>query len=320
MMNQNSQPDSVVTLMTRMSSRALDSKLPIQYLIKLMMACSGYPGFINAELTPSDKPQLNEWYLVQRFRSRQETQAWLDSSDNARIISEIHALPAEDGVEIHHEKAGAIISQGSITTAIATEILPGQERNYADLECRMQAAQAQFPGYRGVHILPPTERSQRMWVTLMRFDTVENLERWMASPERAQLLRDAKSYVKSTDIKQVAGSFPGWIPTDANGNSPPNWKAGLLVLAGLYPIVTFEVRYFMPLIGSLPVAPRDLLANAISVALTTWITMPLFVRCFGGWLFLPRQAPIWQHAKGLLIILGLLALETLAMWNVIPSS
>ncbi len=284
------------------------------------MASSGYDGFINAELTPSNNPEVNEWLLVQRFKSRQQTQAWLDSPSNTILLAEIHALPGDDGVEIHHEKAGMIVAQGSVTTAIATEILPGQERSYASLECRMQAAQARFPGYRGVHILPPTERSQRMWVTLMRFDTVENLERWMASPERAQLLGEAKSFVKSTDIKQVAGSFPGWIPTDASGNSPPNWKAGLLVLVGLYPIVTFEIRYLMPLMGPWPMAPKDLLANAISVALTTWITMPLFVTWFGGWLFLPRQAPMKDHVKGTLLVLGLLLIETLAMWYVIPSS
>ncbi len=313
------QADAVVTLMTRMSSQIQASKLPIDYLIQLMMACSSYDGFINAELTPTEKLNVNEWVLVQRFRSHQQTQAWLDSEQNKNIISKIQSLPASDGVEIHHEEPGQIITQGSITTAIATEILPGQETNYSILECKMQAAQARFPGYRGVHILPPTEQSQRMWVTLMRFDTVENLEKWMSSPERKKFMNEAKQFVKSTDIKQVAGSFPGWIPTDASGNSPPNWKAGLLVLLGLYPVVTFEIRYFMPLIDSLPMAPRDLLANAISVALTTWITMPLFVKWFGGWLFLPKQAPFKEHAKGLLIILALLIAETLAMWYVIPS-
>ena len=47
--------------------------------------------------------------------------------------------------------------------------------------------------------------------------------------------------------------------------------------------------------------------------------MPLFVKWFGGWLFLPKQAPFKEHAKGLLIILALLIAETLAMWYVIPS-
>ncbi len=311
--------DAVVTLITRMSCKT-DGAVAIQYLVELMMAGSSAAGFINAEVTPSQTGELHEWILVQRFQSKGHTQAWLDSRENQGLIAEIRALPPDQGVEIVHEAAGKIDTVGSITTAIATEILPGQEQNYSKLECKLQATQARFKGYMGVHILPPTSPSQRMWVTLMRFDTAEHMELWMTSPERTQLLQEAKPFVKSTDIKRVAGSFPGWIPTDANGNSPPNWKAGLLVLLGLYPIVTFEIRYFMPQIASVPTAPKDLIANAVSVALTTWITMPLFLKWFGGWLFLPRQAPLKDHARGLLIILALLLAETLAMWYVIPPS
>lgn len=309
--------DAVVTLITRMSC-STDGAVPIQYLVKLMMACSRAAGVINAEVTPSQSGKSNEWILVQRFQSNASTQSWLESKENQRLIAEIRDLPSDQGVEIVHEAAGKIDTLGSITKAIATEILPGQEQNYSKLECKLQAIQARFKGYMGVHILPPTSPSQRMWVTLLRFDTVQNMELWMTSPERTQLLEEAKPFVKSTDIKRVAGSFPGWIPTDANGNGPPNWKAALLVLLGLYPIVTFEIRYFLPMMASVPIAPKDLVANALSVALTTWITMPLFLKWFGGWLFLPRHAPLKDQARGLLIILALLAVETLAMWYVIP--
>ncbi len=309
--------DSVVTLITRMSCKT-EGTVPIEHLVELMMAGASSIGFINAEVTPSQSGKLNEWVLVQRYQSKAHSQAWLDSKDSQRILSAIRGLPTEQGVEMTHETSGKIDTLGSITMAIATEILSGQEHNYSMLECQLQAAQARFKGYMGVHILPPLSPSQRMWVTLVRFDTTEHMELWMNSSERRELLEKAKPFVKSTDIKRVAGSFPGWIPTDANGNSPPNWKAGLLVLLGLYPIVTFEIRYFLPMISSVPTAPKDLIANAVSVMLTTWITMPLFVKWFGGWLFLPKQAPLRDHANGLLIILALLLLETLAMWYVIP--
>ncbi len=73
--------DSVATLITRMSCTA-DGAVPIQYLVKLMMACSSSAGFINAEVTPSQTGELHEWMLVQRFQSKAHTQAWLDSREN----------------------------------------------------------------------------------------------------------------------------------------------------------------------------------------------------------------------------------------------
>lgn len=61
------------------------------------MACSNFGGFIDAELTPSEKPQVNEWVLAQRFRLHAQTQAWLESQENKTVISEIRSLPASDG-------------------------------------------------------------------------------------------------------------------------------------------------------------------------------------------------------------------------------
>ena len=157
-----------------------------------------------------------------------------------------------------------------------------------------------------------------VWVTLLRFDTPESLERWFASSERKALLESGQQFVDSFQVRKDVGSFPGWFPIDANtGSGPPNWKTFLLVLLGLYPIVTLEIRFLMPALAQLPTAPANLIGNAISVALTTWATMPLFINLFRGWLFPTGKQSAGDNAKWLLLIAALFGLELALMWNLL---
>jgi uncharacterized protein len=161
-----------------------------------------------------------------------------------------------------------------------------------------------------------------MWVTLLRFDTPESLDRWFNSPERQALISAQQKLVKSTDIKRVAGSFPGWVPTDANGDSPPNWKVYLLVLLGLYPIVMLEIRFLMPVLSQLhaPSAIANLIGNMGSVAFTTWASMPLFIRWFGSWLFPKSKLSFPDNVKWVAFLVGLFALEVALLWNLLAPS
>ncbi len=115
----------------------------------------------------------------------------------------------------------------------------------------MQAAQAAYPGYQGMFLQPPDEKGG-MWTTILRFDTAPHLEAWMAAPERRRRCsKESKAFIEHEQLTRLATAFPGWVPIDpTTGKAPPNWKAAMLVLLGLFPIVMLEMKFLSPILGS----------------------------------------------------------------------
>jgi antibiotic biosynthesis monooxygenase (ABM) superfamily enzyme len=86
-------------------------------------------------------------------------------------------------------------------------------------------------------------------------------------------------------------------------------------LLGLYPIVVIELRFLNPFLRGLDSSLATFVGNAISVAGTTFITMPLFVRACGWWLFEDKNSPRWTTLAGLAILSGLFAAEVAFFWR-----
>jgi len=314
-MNQTSTDSAVANLVTKISLGIKSDSTPVGWLVKSMMSGSNFPGFISAEILPPDQPDTGEWTLIQRFLARSQADTWQQSEQHLRLMEEVKSVSVGGEFHISEESNEQYGARGSVTTAIVTHVLPGLEADYRDWERRAQTAQSKFPGYQGSYLQPPTDGATG-WVTLLRFDKPESLDRWFNSEERKELLREGQKLVKSTDIKRVTSSFPGWVPVDDSGNSPPNWKTFLLVLLGLYPIVMLEIRFLMPLLHPVPSAIANLMGNSISVAGTTWLTMPLFIKWFSPWLFTADKS--WQfEAKWLTIIFALFAAEVGALWHLL---
>ena len=121
-----------------------------------------------------------------------------------------------------------------------------------------------------------------------------------------------------THVASSAGSFPGWFPAkETGGKGPPNWKTAALILLGLYPIVMLEIRYLNPQLHSLNPAIANFIGNSISVALTTWVTMPLSIKAFTPWLFPKKDTPAWVSPVSVVVVLVIFALEIALLWRLL---
>jgi uncharacterized protein len=104
------------------------------------------------------------------------------------------------------------------------------------------------------------------------------------------------------------------------GKGPPNWKTAMLVLLGLFPIVMLELKFLSPNLSSLGMhaSLETFIGNSISVAITSFFTMPLFVSWFGWWLFPEKGLEERLTAKGLTMLGLLYAVEIIALWRLLP--
>ncbi|MBX9670148.1 MAG: hypothetical protein K2X93_21285, partial [Candidatus Obscuribacterales bacterium] len=304
---------TIATLVTRMDARP-DVELPIlaDALVRLLMSGARSSGFWSGEMVApaAGAAGSTQWRLIQRFDSKEQAVAWKESPQRAELLRELmsHTDGHLPGVSDELMDSGA--SEGSVATAIITEVKAETQEEYFAWECKIQTAQAQFPGYHGIYVEPPLPDRPGQWTTLLRFESPVAIENWFASPQRQTLVAEGRKFVKGTKFQQMTSSFPGWFPVDQlTGKGPPNWKSALLVMLGLYPIVMLEIFVLSPFEVTWNSALKTFINLTLSVAFTTWVSMPLFIKKFGWWLLPPDNAPPSIHVRGTLIVSAILLVE-----------
>ena len=281
---------------------------------QVLTRAAGFKGFLNSEITPSGDGL--SWAVMLRFRDSGQLDAWRKSGTWRGLLEDAEPLLAEkSSVEVEVKESGP---DDGVVEVIITQVKPGKEAAYREWETKVQQAQSKFPGYQGAYVQPPVA-GELGWTTLMRFDTAEQLDAWLKSPERAALVKEAGPLVDYAHLRRMGTSFPGWFPSDPKtGKGPPNWKAGMLVLLGLFPIVMLETRFLSPQLEGLNSSLSMFIANTISVALTTYLTMPLFIKTFRWWLFPKSEAPkLAVNTAGAAVIFVLYAIEVAALWHLL---
>jgi uncharacterized protein len=281
---------------------------------------SKFPGYISGDVMPPTKPGDNEWTIILNFENSGVLLKWQKSEERARLIAEV--LPLVDGGnlgEMMPEDNSASQPDTNVTQVILSKIKPGREEAYREWSTRIQHAQAQYPGYRGTYIQPPSSGETGNWTTMLRYDTSAHLEAWLASPERAELLRESKAFIENEELLRLRTSFPGWVPiSPVTGKGPPDWKTAILVMLGLYPIVMLEMRFLSPHLTSLNPALATFIGNIGSVGATSFITMPLFVRWFGWWLFTNKDSSKSRGSLGVALLIAIFVVEIALLWRLLP--
>lgn len=276
-------------------------------------------GFISSDTTPPRKPG-DPWIITVNFESGQHIAGRQKTAEHLEIVGSVAPLLTTGKLEERIiTDAEQSVPGAEVTEVIFSKVRAGMADKYRDWAGRIQAAQAKYPGYRGMYLQPPAGGKDGHWTSILRYESAAHLEAWMNAPERQSLLEETKDFIESEDLMRIGTAFPGWVPLDpATGEAPPNWKAAMLVLLGLFPIVMLEMKFLSPVLTGWGIhASLDtFIGNCISVALTSFATMPFFVRWFGWWLFPKNDAAATTKGIGLLAIL--FATEIIVLWKLLP--
>ena len=253
-------------------------------------AARGFPGFLGTEVVRSTQGATDEWLVVYRFDSTAHLESWLESKERAALLPEGRALMASPS-ELRFAGEGYFSDASlSVTHMIAHAVRPGCERDFLALHQRWFEKEIAQPGCMGTQLLKPNPREPHVWTSLVRFDRIENAERWMQSPERQQLLEAYAPLIESYQLRRVTNSFGAWFGSPEAGGGGESWslrwRQTACVLVALYPIVMLEMLFLAPLLERAGL--RSYLAmfvgNVISVVLLTWPVMPFIVRGMHRWL------------------------------------
>lgn len=283
-------------------------------------AMASAEGFVSLEIVAISR-QENKWRITLRFNTEANCLLWQSSERYLSLLEFLKPLLAS-GTYIEIEK-GASDSKApfdtKVTEVFITELHPSKEKEFRAWSAKIHGKEAQFPGFCGVFVQAPTLQvgHAKHWITFLQFDSQENLDRWLNSSERQEILQQSNQLVASLENHRVISSYPGWFHafTTSPQQVPPLWKQGMLVLLVLFPIVMLELKFLNPYTAHLNLSLGMFIGNIISVGLVTWPLMPVAILCMGWWLS-PWKSnhPHWITFFGGCLLVMIYALEVWVFW------
>jgi len=89
--------------------------------------------------------------------------------------------------------------RGRATVVITEQIRPGHEEAFQEWQTGVNAEVAAFAGFEGTEVLAPTGNGGP-WTILYRFDTVDELEAWLASPRSGEPAQRRRRALRGPDV------------------------------------------------------------------------------------------------------------------------
>ena len=286
------------------------------WLKKMNEVVSSFQGFISLEMRPQVFPDHVEWTSAQRFQTPEDLERWKQSEERKALFDEIKPLLLSEA-GFKEIDPGTNKPDAHVTEVFVTKVSPGKQEAFRVWASKIQQLESQFPGYQGAFLQAPIKGEGENFVTILRFDNPSNLDRWLNSSERKEILKEGECFMDSLESHRVVSPFTGWFASvvEKTGEIPPVWKQTMLVLLVLFPIVMFELKFLNPQLKGLNSSPATFIGNAISVSLVSWPMMPIVIYFLSWWLSPGSQNALKKNILGTSLVLGLYLLEILLLWN-----
>lgn len=178
------------------------------------------------------------------------------------------------------------LEKSPIIEVIVTHVKQGKHEAYKNWASKIQQIEKTFSGYQGVYTQPPSPNDPDSFVTILQFDTSENLRNWLTSEKREQILKESASFVEKYENHSLNTPFPGWFPSALKVQKKLSLviKETMLVLLVLFPIVMLQFKFLSPLTAKFNLSIATFIGNAISVTLISWPMMPICLYFLNWWL------------------------------------
>lgn len=297
---------------TRVAIPPESQELFVDWQSKLNDLIANFPGFLSLEILAPDDSAGGTWTFVQRFTDASSAAAWNAAPRRQQLFEELRSIAKNRAVE---DVTGGERLLSGVTEVLITRVAAEQEEGFRKWLAKIHQAEAKFPGFRGMYVQSPNDGCGIHWITFLRFNSAENLDRWLASSDRAEILKELDPMITALESHRVISPYAGWFGSIAKvGEIPSVWKETMLVLLVLFPIIMLEFKFLSPFTHGLNISLATFIGNAISVSLIAWPGMPLAIWFFAWWLS-PRGDRTKINLAGTLLLLIVYLIEILILWS-----
>ena len=180
-------------------------------------------------------------------------------------------------------------NQGA-SVVINHHILDGKQKQYEDWLNEIGPICRSFTGNIDWQIIRPIPNLTFTYTVIIRFDTIENLKKWMESEERKNLIEKAKPFLVKGDKYLIRSGLDFLFETENEKQKVPvRWKQYLVTWSAIYPLSLLIPIIILPILKTVNF-PENKFINSLFVSgcivfiMVYWL-MPNYTKLIKKWLY-----------------------------------
>lgn len=252
-----------------------------RWLEEIRTVAGTFPGHVGSELQPPSDAHPDEWVTVYRFQSQDDLERWLSSDERAALMRE--GAEFTEGATREQRVARPIADSDVVTAVMSQRIRPENLEGFQKAEARIAGAMGRFPGFLSFEHAPPVAGVQDDYVISFTFASRADLDHWLESDSRREVLALVEPYLEGERTLNVIGGFGGWFVAEKE-KAPKEWKQALAVLIALYPTTFLLSLVQIQFFADVPWPLGLFVSNVLGIAALTWLLMPRLTAILAPWL------------------------------------
>ncbi|MBD3582768.1 antibiotic biosynthesis monooxygenase [Flavobacterium selenitireducens] len=176
------------------------------------------------------------------------------------------------------------------TVVITHHVVEGKESSYEAWLDEIGPVCRRSEGNIDWQVIRPIPGLTFRFTVIIRFDTIENLKKWMTSSERRELIEKAKPILAKDDDYYINSGLDFLFrPESASVKPPLRWKQYLVTWSAIYPLSIAVPVLLFPVLDYLGIrfnrySDGFFLSGTIVFIMVYWL-MPNYTRLIKKWLY-----------------------------------
>lgn len=248
---------------------------------RIRALAESFPGHLGSEAQPPEEAHPDEWMIVYRFATPEQLDTWLTSPERRALLDEGARLLA--GPVREQRLVQSVPGKEAVTAVMSQRVDPDAWQDFRRAHAEITTVMRAFDGFLSSELAEPVPGVQEDHVIVFAFDSRANLNRWLESPKRQEVLRQIEPLIEGERTLNVVGGFAGWFRVDSS-REPPRWKQAVAVLVALFPTTLLLGLVQRTFVTDVHWVPALFVSNVVGIAILTWLLMPLATRLLASWL------------------------------------
>jgi antibiotic biosynthesis monooxygenase (ABM) superfamily enzyme len=188
------------------------------------------------------------------------------------------------------QDSGQAITKSGASVVITHRVSKDKQAQYEAWLNEIGPIARASQGLLDLHVIRPVPGLTETYSIFIRYDSEQNLRKWMESDKRNSLIAKVQDLLTGKDEYRIQSGLDFWfMPEGPKAKIPMRWKQFLITWSAIYPLVLGVPLVMIPLLRWLRLPENHyvdvLLITAVLVFLMVYVVMPRYTKLVRGWLF-----------------------------------